>query len=978
MESAFPYSLYPSFYNSGPSAWNPWEPGGWGEYEHVQPFCAEGGGQQETELKWSALKSLKRESWEPLEPIAVPLLPAKTVFKFRPASLEDLTYTGRLVTTGGGNEMATGALNFTEQMANFFLDHRNDAFSSVGKLLEENFYFGESALRGKARQTAVSVSQLRTFTEQVKQKECPLSSGSKQARLLNSLLRECIFDIPPNVLAENIHEEMKMQRNKLLFDQSATGGALVYCPFSKEARLEEGCLIYPGSESMSLLNFRKITLGFDDRKMPKLNTKFKPVKFKLNNRIHQIDSSTVEEEVFVGVRSDYHCGAWKLSQDVNPSILQVVQVDNIATCIKVSPHVPGELVIASECGTAYLWILDKGLRKIRKETDNLYFNAQLSWRWCDFTAHPRVFMYADRTGLDLTDTRAGEGCDQTLFKIGATADCQKGERVILPKHLQDINPYQYLITTQYSAYIVDERFPTVPVLKWAHMLKSPPMFAQVACRAAKKRANKIVLATQRTQEVLLLQYSGGTQLPCKSLGPPLKLSSIYDMIQHLPVKLPRQHEEVVERLHSPGAGLATLYHCCGKKSMSVIQLTAVGDLFYQMLIHRNSSTSRKTTRARVGYDHEPNNPILTERVQSSNHSTEGKDEGAEDLPVGETERPEGNSSQSGVDEQSFQCTNQPLKPSCTALAKCSRWVNSFLKKQKKFQSASNTLHRRTGISSKCLFPCKTFKKSEESTDTCRELWDQMSAVMEKQQVLCHSTFPILDPVSVPDVVDASIWRDELSERLTAAWEGKWSEWWEEKLGMNRDKKIRALRAKRRREKLSRARQRTELSGSFTSSVSGLSDFSDFSNWSTFSRINSEHSDYLSGTESNVTSTKSAEVNQSVRTVAQKPQREVEAEFSVEQSQASIPTFLQEIELASIPKERKRILQNYLAALEDHSFQASQEADELNMSLPLTSSTQMSFPEPSQVASTYEMSWRSTPQSQLASSQPKKKRARMGF
>lgn len=61
---------------------------------------------------------------------------------------------------------------------------------------------------------------------------------------------------------------------------------------------------------------------------------------------------------------------------------------------------------------------------------------------------------------------------------------------------------------QYSAYIVDERFTTVPVLKWNHMLESPPMFAQVVNGAVTNRTNKIVLGTQRTQEVLLLQYSG--------------------------------------------------------------------------------------------------------------------------------------------------------------------------------------------------------------------------------------------------------------------------------------------------------------------------------------------------------------------------------------------------------------------------------------------------------------------------------------
>ncbi|XP_067909138.1 TATA box-binding protein-associated factor RNA polymerase I subunit C isoform X2 [Heterodontus francisci] len=954
MESAFPYSLFPSFYNPGPSVSKARDLGGWGKYEHVQPFCVETGEQQETELKWSALKSLKQESWEPLEPVAIPLLPAKTVFKFHPVSLEELTYTGRIMTGGGKDEMTMGAINFTEQ--------------------------------GKARQTAISVNHLRTFTERVKQRECPLSSGSKRARLLNLLLRESLFDIPPNLLAENIHEEMKIQRNKLLFDHSATGGALVYCPFSKEAQLEEGCLIYPSGESMNSLNFRKIKLGLDEVKMPKLSVKFKPVKFKLNGRIHQIDSSTVEEEVFVGVRSDYYCGVWKLSQEVNPSVLQVVQVENMATCINISPHVPGELVIASECGTAYLWILDKGLQKIRKETDNLYFNAQLPWRWCDFTAHPRVYMYADRTGLDLTDVRAGETCNLTLFKIGAAADCQKGERVILPKHLRDVNPYHHLITTQYSAYIVDERFPTVPVLKWVHMLESPPMFAQVACGAARNRTNKIVLGTQRTQEVLLLQYSGGMQLPCQSFGPPQKLSSIYDMMQHLPVRLPQHYEEVGERLHSAGAGLATLYHCRGKKSLSVFQLSAVGDLFYQMLIHKNSSANRKNkSRARVGNDHEPNNSILSKEVQSINHYIEPLDGGAEDLAQGECERQEENCSLNGVDEQRFQSSikqgiNKPSTPSCAALATCRRWMNSFLKKRK-FQSGSEMLHKRTVFSTKRLFSCKRFKKGKESNDTYREVWDKMNTIMEKKEVLCHSTFPILDPVSVPDPVDSSMWRDELSERLTAAWEGKWSEWWEEKLGMNRDKKIQALRAKRRRQKLARARERSELSGSFTSSVSGLSDFSDFSGWSRSSVVDSEHSDYLSGTESNVVSNKSTEGDQSIGTVTEEPGQEREAHSNVslaKQSQTPTQIFSQEMRVINIPKERKRILQNYLAALEDYPPQASQEDDGITWPLPLASSTQMSFAEPSQVASTCEMSRRPSSQSQLGASQSKKKRASMGF
>ena len=38
----------------------------------------------------------------------------------------------------------------------------------------------------------------------------------------------------------------------------------------------------------------------------------------------------------------------------------------------------------------------------------MYFNAKSTWRWCEFSAHPRVMLYADRTGVELSDIRVRE------------------------------------------------------------------------------------------------------------------------------------------------------------------------------------------------------------------------------------------------------------------------------------------------------------------------------------------------------------------------------------------------------------------------------------------------------------------------------------------------------------------------------------------------------------------------------------------
>lgn len=94
------------------------------------------------------------------------------------------------------------------------------------------------------------------------------------------------------------------------------------------------------------------------------------------------------------------------------------------------------------------------MQKVREESSNLYFNAESPWRWCEFSAHPRVMAYADRTGAELTDIRVRlkvVSC-VNLFSHMKADFCASALTVV---GINDILPCTYLFLT-YNPQQYDE------------------------------------------------------------------------------------------------------------------------------------------------------------------------------------------------------------------------------------------------------------------------------------------------------------------------------------------------------------------------------------------------------------------------------------------------------------------------------------------------------------------------------------------
>ncbi|XP_057610328.1 TATA box-binding protein-associated factor RNA polymerase I subunit C isoform X2 [Chionomys nivalis] len=722
----FPSSLRPSLFRTGPL--------GMTDGPDLSFMCSWRDaltmpGSQPPDCKDRTVPLVKNLLWEPMTPGPLPLLPPG------PDPWEPGMTPRDLLFRGGHRYQFRPqvGLDVTEQLSRFLWDHGDIAFAPLGRLMLENFRLEGNKGYSK-KMTIVSVKRLLQDLGGHQPWGCPWAFLSRRLRRFSILGGPVLSRSVSVLLGRLLHEELALRWEQLLLDEAFTGGALAWLP-GRTARA--GQLVYPSGGALDKLYFQEVSVNsggnprvFED-----------PGHIQLRGPVRQVVTSTVQGETFLAVRSDYHCAMWKTDKQGPPAPLKVLQVEKGATGVSLSPHLPGEMAICSRSGTVCLWTPQDGLQLVYKDPETLAFRDPSPWRWADFTAHPRVLTVGDRTGVKMVDIQGPPGCGLLLFRAGAEAACQKGERVLLAQYLGQpgttCTPL-HLICTQFSIYLMDERLPMVPMLKWDHGLPSSPLFARLLPPASPGFPRPLLLGGQGGQLQLLHIAGEGPSMP-QLAGPPQSLPSIVDSLSAFPPLEPRRQQQLQERLEAPVIGLAAAPPCASVPALLLFQLSAAGDIFYQHL-----------------------------RL----HSASSLGEGSPDHPAPEGPVPKATAP---MDQSSW--TPQ-------ASVRCSRWAEALME-----------LSPTCPVWAAPTFSHRRFLGHMEQQKS-QSMSQKLRAAMAKGQLLRPEDLGTLPRAEPPPAPQCSH-QDELTERLAEAWENGIAAWWKGHRGQTSGSKTQTKRPKRR-------------------------------------------------------------------------------------------------------------------------------------------------------------------------------------
>ncbi|XP_060064062.1 uncharacterized protein LOC132544481 [Ylistrum balloti] len=439
-----------------------------------------------------------------------------------------------------------------------YTTYTNDHMKEVLKVHEEALSFRTCIKRFNLKH--------KTLSEKVKKEiEAYYLSSSGTSKLTNDILQK-------------LTQQYQRFRNWPDIPKTSSeyaGGCVSYLLGSRTADTNSDVrLVSATGNDLSQLRITDITINQQDLTLHK--TKHEVIG---NMPLREVTAKCVSDTDYLAARGLDTCRLYSNRQDSSTftpvGLAHFTAQQGHPTSVHLSDYIPGDCLVSTTTGAVYLWSPDNRPEQVIGSRSTR-FMCSLPWRRAEFGAHPREVIASDPTVVQLFDIRRSPGQQGVdLFALPSPL-VMLGERIHLSTQ-STASEFHHFVACNYSLFLIDQRFPSTPVLSWKHMLVNPPQYLE-GVNFPTKDHSILLIASQSPPEVCCYTYKCSSGMAAQALGAPWRVSRIDDVFYHGAVCGGTPEIVLTDRFNTSLTGITAVPV---DEGFFAVQMDSYGEVFYQ-------------------------------------------------------------------------------------------------------------------------------------------------------------------------------------------------------------------------------------------------------------------------------------------------------------------------------------------------------------------------------------------------------------
>ncbi|XP_074651234.1 uncharacterized protein LOC141905997 [Tubulanus polymorphus] len=353
-----------------------------------------------------------------------------------------------------------------------------------------------------------------------------------------------------------------------------TGGCL-----NQFTRDDDDYLIYSSGKNLSQILVKKLSSSREGESEPIRLIDVDKVRY--GESVTGLQHCCVQFDDLIVAKGDKSCSIYACDEHMKIELVRehVLNTGSISS-IALSPHIAGEAVLTSDKRQVFTWGRDGRVNQVCDLFESRFTCCE-DWTQVHYTAHPRCYCIADQTNVVLMDQRITNQRGIDLFIL--PNDLLLNYERIVSIHSLPSNPFYHLVNTDFTMSLIDERFPKHPALHWKQPLRCPVQYTDIIRDIVPDPAlPDLLLASSWLNDECMCYPISTSETPRADkvgwrVSPMNRFTHDDSLIPHGVEK-----ENVEKRVRDASLlGICGFKRRCDSRSVTVIQMSCFGDLFYQ-------------------------------------------------------------------------------------------------------------------------------------------------------------------------------------------------------------------------------------------------------------------------------------------------------------------------------------------------------------------------------------------------------------